>query len=243
MLEEITGTTALGPELENQGDTTEETNGPLPCTVIFPKLYTSTELSAKQGQYPCIACVLEVFNKGRELTAKQLKKEPKSCRAILRKWKRLVVRDSVLYCCVNDPDSVDTVNSLFVAPETMRPQILESAHDLSGHQGAERTLTLLRKRCYWPGMDENVKDRVRNCERCLLSKAPFPKVRPKIGICGHRFHSIGERFRRTRTRIGYDGRLHQIDCRRANKRSEGCHRRESFGERVVLSLWVTSSYP
>lgn len=37
-------------------------------------------------------------------------------------------------------------------PECLRPQIMESLHDSSGHQGRERTMALIKKRCYWPGM-------------------------------------------------------------------------------------------
>ena len=52
---------------------------------------------------------------------------------------------------------------------------------MAGHQGSERTLALVRRRCYWPGMTNDVTNYCRRCERCVICKAPLPKVRPPIG--------------------------------------------------------------
>ena len=54
---------------------------------------------------------------------------------------------------------------------------MESLHDVSGHQGIERTLSLISQRCYWQGMSKDVENHIRSCERCLISKAPQPKLR------------------------------------------------------------------
>ena len=51
---------------------------------------------------------------------------------------------------------------------------------MAGHQGYERTLALVR-RCYWPSMTNDVTNYCRRCERCVIAKAPLPKVRPPIG--------------------------------------------------------------
>ena len=50
-----------------------------------------------------------------------------------------------------------------------------------GHQGSERTLHLIRDRCYWPGMQSDVQAWIKKCERCTLSKEPLPRVRPAMG--------------------------------------------------------------
>ena len=70
--------------------------------------------------------------------------------------------------------------SLFVTPESMKNQVLESLHNAAGHQGIERTLSLVRKRCYWIGLDADVRNWIRHCERCTVSKQAMPNVKPKI---------------------------------------------------------------
>ncbi|CAG2207646.1 unnamed protein product [Mytilus edulis] len=68
-----------------------------------------------------------------------------------------------------------------VIPETLKHYVLETLHNLSGHQGTERTLALLHKRCYWSDMVNDVKHWIKTCERCLVAKNPLPKVRPSMG--------------------------------------------------------------
>ena len=41
-------------------------------------------------------------------------------------------------------------------PEALRHPLLCAFHDHLGHQGAQRTLALLRTRYYWPGMQRDV---------------------------------------------------------------------------------------
>ncbi|XP_062620887.1 multiple epidermal growth factor-like domains protein 10 [Saccostrea cucullata] len=67
-----------------------------------------------------------------------------------------------------------------VLPECLRPQVMESLHDCSGHQGRERTVALVSKICYWPGMQADVIKWIERCERCKIAKTPVPTIRPSI---------------------------------------------------------------
>ncbi|KAJ7987238.1 hypothetical protein DPEC_G00336670 [Dallia pectoralis] len=49
-----------------------------------------------------------------------------------------------------------------------------------GHQGIERTLNLLRQRCFWVGMYEDVERWVKKCQRCILTKMPQPRICPPM---------------------------------------------------------------
>lgn len=62
----------------------------------------------------------------------------------------------------------------------MHDKVLESVHDSMGHQGSERTLELLRQRCFWVGIHEDVKQWVKKCEHCVLTKMPSPKIHPPM---------------------------------------------------------------
>ena len=48
---------------------------------------------------------------------------------------------------------------------------------MAGHQGMERTLKLIRMRCYWPTLTNDVTNYIQNCTRCKVAKEPTPKVR------------------------------------------------------------------
>ncbi|GFO29471.1 Pol polyprotein [Plakobranchus ocellatus] len=57
--------------------------------------------------------------------------------------------------------------------------VLKLAHDGAGHQGSDRTLQLLRRRCYWPQMADDVQKYCNQCHRCQIAK------KPGIGIGVH----------------------------------------------------------
>ena len=64
-----------------------------------------------------------------------------------------------------------------VVPKLFRERALSGCHDDVGHQGILRTLSLLRERFYWPGMQEEATQYVMHCSRCLRRKTP-PQVAP-----------------------------------------------------------------
>lgn len=52
--------------------------------------------------------------------------------------------------------------------------ILQSEHDtkVAGHMGMDRTIDLIRRNFWWPGMDETIRDYVRGCLECQQNKNP-----------------------------------------------------------------------
>ena len=64
-----------------------------------------------------------------------------------------------------------------VVPKAFRSRALAGCHDNIGHQGRMRTLSLLRERFFWPGMQTEAIQHVLNCTRCLRRKTP-PHVAP-----------------------------------------------------------------
>ena len=57
-----------------------------------------------------------------------------------------------------------------VVPLPSRDEIFEALHSDLGHQGRDRTTSLIKQRFYWPGNDSYVRDKVRHCNRCILRK-------------------------------------------------------------------------
>ena len=66
-------------------------------------------------------------------------------------------------------------------PRKLIPEVLQSCHDDMGHQGRQRTLSLVRERFFWPRMYTEVISYVTSCNRCQHSKAT-PHVAPMMPI-------------------------------------------------------------
>jgi len=64
---------------------------------------------------------------------------------------------------------------LFRMPRSMRKSILVSAHDLSGHQSVDKTVSHILQDYWFPGMRRYVKQHVHMCLKCLMMKAPRGK--------------------------------------------------------------------
>lgn len=100
---------------------------------------------------------------------------------LLREWKRLVVKDGILYRKVKDGQR-KSIEQL-VLPEKLRMFAKTALHDDSGHLGLDRTFALMRERFYWPKMFHDIKAWCEQCERCCLRKTPTAGLRaPLVSI-------------------------------------------------------------
>ena len=59
-----------------------------------------------------------------------------------------------------------------VVPKAYRSRALAGCHDDVGHQGRMRTLSLLRERFFWPGMQTEAMQHIQQCTRCLRRNTP-----------------------------------------------------------------------
>ena len=83
----------------------------------------------------------------------------------------MVEKDGVL--SVKFHDSLEGDSYQLLLPEELRPTLLDALHNQAGHQGQERTLALIRRRCYWPLMLE---DGARNTRDAPWPKHPLPAL-------------------------------------------------------------------
>ena len=56
-------------------------------------------------------------------------------------------------------------------PLSYRDLVFKALHDSLGHQGRDRTTSLIKQRFFWPGIDAYVRDRIQNCDRCIKRKS------------------------------------------------------------------------
>ena len=117
------------------------------------------------------------FESGRQPHIRQLMREEKPTRKLLKFWNQLEAKDNVLYKKRKEASS-DVAQLLL--PLVLREQVLAAVHDQAGHQGVERTLALTRSRCFWPGMTADIDEYCKTCQRCVLAKAG-KKLHPTMG--------------------------------------------------------------
>ena len=94
-------------------------------------------------------------------------------KARLRVWNGLLYRERT----TGDRESPQKQYQL-VIPTKCRKQLVELVHDKAGHMGRERTLSLLRPKCFWPRMTADVATHIQDCHRCLRRKHPVDQVAP-----------------------------------------------------------------
>ena len=88
----------------------------------------------------------------------------------MRERKRLVIEDRVLLRT--------GLHKRIVVPKHLKGKILNFAHDKMGHQGRERTTSILCERFFWPGVTKDTDNYIKQCERCVRAKPLIPHRAP-----------------------------------------------------------------
>ena len=95
--------------------------------------------------------------------------------------KEFTLQDNLLYLQVTPTNSQDMV-PVFVVLAVDRQAAIDGCHHSAGHQGRDRTLSLMKERIWWPGMSHALLRAVANCGRCIQyeAKGQLPPMQPII---------------------------------------------------------------
>ena len=74
-----------------------------------------------------------------------------------------LIRDNILKRYVVDGDNTYETT---IIPRAITTQILQMAHDELGHNGTQRTYTLLERLYYWKGLKPSVEKHIKMCYHC-----------------------------------------------------------------------------
>ncbi|KAI2654721.1 Retrovirus-related Pol polyprotein from transposon 17.6 [Labeo rohita] len=113
-------------------------------------------LKALQAADPCIKVFLQFWVQGQPPTVAELKEMPREVQQLVKQWPRVREMDGILYRLVQIPPSRELVWQLLL-PKKLQGEVLTNLHDNHGHQGVECTTALIRQRCYWPNMWQDIK--------------------------------------------------------------------------------------
>ncbi|KAL2104330.1 hypothetical protein ACEWY4_001198 [Coilia grayii] len=141
--------------------------------------WSKDDLRARQLQDDVISRVIFYVDRKLRPSRRERVQENLLALKMLREWQRFQLRDGILYRVSKDPLS-NTKRFQYVVPNSLKADALAGVHDLAGHQGQPRTLSLARQRFFWYDMEKDVRHHVRTCMRCVLSKTPEPAARAPL---------------------------------------------------------------
>ena len=95
--------------------------------------------------------------------------------------KEFTLQDNLLYLQVTPTNSKDTA-PVFVILTADRQAAIDGCHRSVGHQGRDRTLSLMKERFWWSGMSQALLKAIANCGRCIQYevKGQLPPMQPII---------------------------------------------------------------
>ena len=92
--------------------------------------------------------------------------------------KDLVYQNGLLYVKETTTNTTDEM-LLFIVPANKCQAALDLCHRDAGHQGCDRTYSLLKERFWWPKMRTQMMTSILNCAKCKV----FEKREPKASLC------------------------------------------------------------
>ena len=127
---------------------------------------------------PNLGVIIRLIESGQLFKRKLQGKDSTELKSFLRNKRCLKLNKDVLYRkSYSDNSTTKKTMWQLVVPKLFKERALSGCPDDVGHQGILRTLSLLRERFYWPGMQEEATQYVMSCSRCLRRKTP-PQVAP-----------------------------------------------------------------
>lgn len=136
--------------------------------------YSQQDLKKLQRDDKHINRLLYWLGKKQKPRGKELRNEAPYARKLISKFSQYCLKDGILYRKIQ---LLGQDVFQFVVPQVLKVMILKQLHDAAGHQRFDRTLALVQTRCFWPNLSRDVKDFIRNCERCFVAREPHIKLR------------------------------------------------------------------
>ena len=139
---------------------------------------TANDWRISQMDDPILHFIISRVETGSRVPAKQTL-DPTFDVRFLKEWDKLCLSDGILRrkTIINGQDVLQ-----LVLPQKLRYDVFQALHDDLGHQGRDRTLSLVKQRCFWPGMDSFVREQVKNSGRCTRQKTNISKSAELVNI-------------------------------------------------------------
>lgn len=141
--------------------------------------FSEKELRDGQLNDRILSRVLHYVERRRRPSRRERARESVTVVRYLKHWEKLVVSNGVLYRVSKD-QVTKSKRHQYVVPASLQSEVLIGVHNDAGHQGQFRSLSLARQRFFWLKLDRDVREYVRNCQRCIVSKTVEPAGRAPL---------------------------------------------------------------
>ncbi len=141
-------------------------------TVTIP--LTTGQIKQDQRNDTTIGPVIQCKLAEQKPSGPELKQFNSQITCLLREWDKLEISENgVLY-------RKTASRKQLVLPEKHKSTVLRELHDEMGHQGVDRTTSLIRDRFYWPYMQREIEEYVMRRCVCLKHKKPCHETRAPL---------------------------------------------------------------
>ena len=137
-----------------------------------------TDLAVAQKEDPELDMVLQWLGSRKKADLRTLLGEcimSKEGQMVWRHHQNFISLQGTLYLC-STPKGEDEDLLLFMVPKAHRTAALNGCHWDAGHQGHDRTLSLLQECFWWPGMAKQMRQVIKTCRCCLQYEGSTPKA-------------------------------------------------------------------
>ena len=140
----------------------------------LPTPFSRAEICQAQRDDPNIGPVIDYKQSDQRPVGQQLKSSSAQSKHLLREWDKLSLdEDGILH-------RKTVTRTQLVLPDKYKTTVLRQLHDDMGHQGADRTTSLVRDRFFWPHMQREVETYLSRCCACLKQKKPCRETRAPL---------------------------------------------------------------
>ncbi len=136
-------------------------------------------LMKRQQEDNVVKRVIYFVERGQRPNRRERMNEPTAVLKFMKHWEQLLMKNGVLHR-VSKNSVTKKKTYLYVVPDAVKTMVLKGIHDQAGHQGQQRTLYLARQRFFWLGLEKDVREYVKCCRRCVISKTPEPEGRAPL---------------------------------------------------------------
>ena len=123
------------------------------------------ELRAKQQGDEMISPVYTAVLSGVRPSKSEWREMSHQAKILMKSYRKLFIRDGVLMRRTEKFVQI-------VLPSDFHKLVYVELHEKMGHVGVEKVCDLARQRFYWPKMQSDVKNYIKNKCRCMVNKAP-----------------------------------------------------------------------
>ena len=93
--------------------------------------------------------------------------------AYVKAKEQLLLKNDLLYRKTHIGPAKETIFQ-FVVPQRHRSVAMDGCHHEAAHQGQRRSASLMQERFWWPGMAQDLRNRIRKCGHCRKFEAAPP---------------------------------------------------------------------